>query len=115
VSGFRGQLQGQSLLRNAFLTVYLQVPCRPGPRFADAITAQFAAPGGSATTSAISTAEQPEARSGASGRSGGTTMEGEQYLLRGVAILRLCGERITSVRFYLDDVDTNASERTAAE
>jgi ketosteroid isomerase-like protein len=41
----------------------------------------------------------------------GTTMEGEQYLSRGIAILRLRGERIASVRFYLDDVD--ASHRTA--
>jgi ketosteroid isomerase-like protein len=37
---------------------------------------------------------------------GGTTVPGERYLTRGVAILQLRGERITSVRFYLDDVDT---------
>jgi ketosteroid isomerase-like protein len=36
---------------------------------------------------------------------GGTTVDGEPYLSRGVAILRLRRERIASVRFYLDDVD----------
>lgn len=36
---------------------------------------------------------------------GGTTVGGEQYLSRGVAILRLRGEQIASVRCYLDDVD----------
>jgi ketosteroid isomerase-like protein len=46
---------------------------------------------------------------------GGTTVAGEQYLSRGVAILRLRGERIASVRFYLDDVDTDTSDRTPAD
>ena len=36
---------------------------------------------------------------------GGTTVDGGKYLSRGVAILQLRGERIASVRFYLDDVD----------
>ena len=35
----------------------------------------------------------------------GTTVGGEEYLSRGVAILRVRGEQIASVRFYLDDVD----------
>ncbi|WP_329246458.1 nuclear transport factor 2 family protein [Actinoallomurus sp. NBC_01490] len=35
----------------------------------------------------------------------GTTVDGERYLSRGVAILRLRDEQIASVRFYLDDVD----------
>ena len=43
---------------------------------------------------------------------GGRTVEGEQYLSRGVAILRLRGERIASVRFYLDDVDIEIGDRT---
>ena len=38
---------------------------------------------------------------------GGIRAQGERYLSRGVAILRLRGERIASVRFYLDDVDTD--------
>jgi ketosteroid isomerase-like protein len=42
----------------------------------------------------------------------GTTVEGEQYLSRGVAILQLSGKRIASVRFYLDDVDTESSDPT---
>jgi ketosteroid isomerase-like protein len=45
---------------------------------------------------------------------GGTTVEGAQYLSRGVAILRLRGERIASVRFYLDDVETDTSAPTPA-
>jgi ketosteroid isomerase-like protein len=36
---------------------------------------------------------------------GGTTVDGEQYLTRGVVILRPHGKRIASTRFYLDDVD----------
>jgi ketosteroid isomerase-like protein len=43
---------------------------------------------------------------------GGTTVNGEQYLSRGVAILQLRGERIASVRFYLDDVDTKTADPT---
>lgn len=35
----------------------------------------------------------------------GTTVGGEEYLSRGVAILRVRGEQIASLRFYLDDVD----------
>lgn len=35
----------------------------------------------------------------------GTTVGGEPYLARGVAISRLRGERFASVRFYLDNVD----------
>jgi ketosteroid isomerase-like protein len=45
----------------------------------------------------------------------GTTVEGEQYLSRGVGILRLRGEQIASVRFYLDDVDTDTSDPTPAD
>ncbi|MGH3992623.1 MAG: nuclear transport factor 2 family protein [Pseudonocardiaceae bacterium] len=41
---------------------------------------------------------------------GGTTVDGKRYLSRGVAILWLRGERIASVRFYLDDVDTDAGD-----
>jgi ketosteroid isomerase-like protein len=41
---------------------------------------------------------------------GGTTVDGEQYLRRGVAILRLRRERIASVRFYLDSVDIESGE-----
>jgi ketosteroid isomerase-like protein len=40
----------------------------------------------------------------------GTTVDDEQYLSRGVAILRVRGERIASVRFYLDDVDIDAGD-----
>lgn len=36
---------------------------------------------------------------------GGTTVDGERYLSRGVAIMRLRDEQIADVRFYLDDVD----------
>jgi ketosteroid isomerase-like protein len=43
---------------------------------------------------------------------GGTTVDGERYLSRGVAILRLRGERIASVRFYLDDVDIEIGDPT---
>ena len=46
---------------------------------------------------------------------GGTTTEGERYLSRGVAILRLRDERIASVRFYLDDVDGQTSEPGPAD
>jgi ketosteroid isomerase-like protein len=35
----------------------------------------------------------------------GTTVAGKRYLSRGVAIMQTRGDRITSVRFYLDDVD----------
>ncbi|WP_228003242.1 nuclear transport factor 2 family protein [Nocardia australiensis] len=35
----------------------------------------------------------------------GTTVTAEQYLTRGVAILHVRDDRITSVRFYLDQVD----------
>lgn len=35
----------------------------------------------------------------------GTTVDGARYLSRGVTILRLRGEQIASVRFYLDEVD----------
>jgi ketosteroid isomerase-like protein len=41
---------------------------------------------------------------------GGTTVDGERYLSRGVAILRLRDEQIASVRFYLDDVDDPGGE-----
>jgi ketosteroid isomerase-like protein len=41
---------------------------------------------------------------------GGTTVDGEQYLTRGVAILRLRRERIASVRFYLDSVDIESGD-----
>ena len=41
---------------------------------------------------------------------GGTTVDGEQYLTRGVAILRLRRERIASVRFYLDNVDIESGD-----
>jgi ketosteroid isomerase-like protein len=46
---------------------------------------------------------------------GGTTVDGERYLSRGVAILQLRGERIASVRFYLDDVDTGIGDSTTHE
>jgi ketosteroid isomerase-like protein len=39
---------------------------------------------------------------------GGTAVDGARYLSRGVAILRLHGEQIASVRFYLDDVDDSS-------
>jgi ketosteroid isomerase-like protein len=41
---------------------------------------------------------------------GGTTVDGERYLSRGVAILRLAGARIASVRFYLDNVDADIAD-----
>jgi ketosteroid isomerase-like protein len=43
---------------------------------------------------------------------GGTTVDGEPYLTRGVAILRPRGKRIASVRFYLDDVDISIGAST---
>lgn len=39
---------------------------------------------------------------------GGTTVDGERYLSRGVVIMRLRGEQIAEVRFYLDNVDDPA-------
>ncbi|MFC0112185.1 nuclear transport factor 2 family protein [Kibdelosporangium aridum] len=45
----------------------------------------------------------------------GTTVDGGRYLSRGVAILSLRGERIASVRFYLDDVDTDAGDPAATD
>jgi ketosteroid isomerase-like protein len=44
---------------------------------------------------------------------GGTTVDGERYQSGGVAILRLRGERIASVRFYLDDVDIDGNKDSA--
>jgi ketosteroid isomerase-like protein len=43
---------------------------------------------------------------------GGTTVDGEPYLTRGVAILRLRHERIASVRFYLDSVDIESGDQS---
>ena len=40
----------------------------------------------------------------------GGTVDGERYLSRGVAILSMRGERIASIRFYLDDVDEPAAD-----
>jgi ketosteroid isomerase-like protein len=45
----------------------------------------------------------------------GTTVDGEPYLTRGVAILRPRGERIASVRFYLDHVDIAIGNSTTQE
>jgi ketosteroid isomerase-like protein len=45
----------------------------------------------------------------------GTTVDGEPYLTRGVAILRPRGGRIASVRFYLDDVDIGIGDLTHDE
>lgn len=42
----------------------------------------------------------------------GTTVGGEEYLSRGVVILRLRGEQVASVRFYLDDVDLDTDPTT---
>jgi ketosteroid isomerase-like protein len=44
---------------------------------------------------------------------GGTTVDGEPYLSRGVAILRLSGERIAWVRFCLDDADIEIGDPTS--
>lgn len=46
---------------------------------------------------------------------GGTTVDDERYLSRGVIILRLRGERIASVRFYLDAVDTCSDNMVPAD
>jgi ketosteroid isomerase-like protein len=42
-------------------------------------------------------------------------VDGGRYLSRGVAILSLRGERIASVRFYLDNVDTDAGDPAATD
>ncbi|MDJ1132864.1 nuclear transport factor 2 family protein [Streptomyces iconiensis] len=44
----------------------------------------------------------------------GTTVEGEPYLSRGVVILRPSGERIASVRFYLENADADAETGSVA-
>ena len=45
----------------------------------------------------------------------GTTIDGERYLSRGVAILGLRDGRVASTRFYLDNVDSpQPDEATAA-
>ena len=44
---------------------------------------------------------------------GGTTVDGERYLSRGVVIMRLRGEQIAEVRFYLDNVDDPADPADA--